>query len=341
MFVFSTEPAKLPESKGAAQSNGTQIANKTDGSHNQENPSPPRTAVNQLSGANRENLTSDTDGHGHKEDREIQRELVWFTGTLAVVGVLQLVVMFLQWLTYKRQAHEMRRQRHEMVRQRTEISGQRVATEGQLKAMREQITKMTEQTESLKQSVLVAQDMATTAKDGAKAARDSVEMFISKERARLIVIAPSKRLEASLKAWGPDFPYYDFLLEIAHHGTTDAFNVRAQARLDINEKGKESRNREWTMSVSIPNIIRANTLPVVLKIPATLNSEQFERIGSNDSTIHVFGKVAYEDTFGRSHETTFYYIWEVEHILIDEESQHYEEIGDWKTGGTESENLST
>src|SRR5712692_1130147 len=44
------------------------------------------------------------------EDRSTQRKLTWFTGVLAGVGVLQLLVMFLTWLVYRRQAHEMRRQ---------------------------------------------------------------------------------------------------------------------------------------------------------------------------------------------------------------------------------------
>jgi flagellar biogenesis protein FliO len=47
------------------------------------------------------------------EELGIQQKLTWFTGVLAGVGVLQLVVMFLTWLVYRRQAHEMRRQRHE------------------------------------------------------------------------------------------------------------------------------------------------------------------------------------------------------------------------------------
>lgn len=45
-----------------------------------------------------------------EEDRATQRKLIWFTGVLAGVGVLQLIVMFLTWVVYRRQATIMTRQ---------------------------------------------------------------------------------------------------------------------------------------------------------------------------------------------------------------------------------------
>ncbi len=91
--------------------------------------------------------------------------MTWFTGILALVGVLQLVVMFLTWRVYSRQAGIMEKQRAMM-------EGQWATMQGQLA----QMDRAGQQTEQLiKQAVI----QATTATLTANAAVNSIRARIA------------------------------------------------------------------------------------------------------------------------------------------------------------------
>jgi hypothetical protein len=146
IVILAQQPAKAPEGKGTAESNSAQSAAHAKSTKNKQTPSaqsPPaskQTPVvmeSQRSSTTATNHTETSSQQTSDEDRATQRKLTWFTGVLAGVGVLQLLVMFLTWLVYKRQAGEMRRSRHEMRRQRHVMFGQ-------YKAMRDQIAQMEE-----------------------------------------------------------------------------------------------------------------------------------------------------------------------------------------------------
>jgi hypothetical protein len=154
ILILAQQPAKAPEVQGTAKANRTQgtAAAKHNGNNQAlsvQSASAPTTApiatVSQGSPTTANDDSRTGDQQTAEENRATQRKLTWFTGILAAVGVLQLVVMFLTWLVYKRQAREMRRSRHEMRRQRHVMFGQ-------YKAMRDQIAQMEEagkQTEEL------------------------------------------------------------------------------------------------------------------------------------------------------------------------------------------------
>jgi hypothetical protein len=146
IIIVTQQPAKSPEDKRTAESNSAQSAAHTKSTKSkqsppaQSTPSAAQTPVameGQRSGAAASDHANPSSQQTVDEGRATQRKLTWFTGVLAGVGVLQLVVMFLTWLVYKRQAREMRRSRHEMRRQRHVMFGQ-------YKAMRDQITQMEE-----------------------------------------------------------------------------------------------------------------------------------------------------------------------------------------------------
>ena len=109
-LIFAQQPAKAPKSSQAAESNNANSACRTQETNgNQQQPAqakPERhsdstTANNQMATGSQK---------ASKEDRATQSKLIWFTGVLAGVGVLQLLVMFLTWLVYRRQAAIMTRQ---------------------------------------------------------------------------------------------------------------------------------------------------------------------------------------------------------------------------------------
>jgi len=286
ILILAQQPAKMPESKRIAESNNTQITTKAATSNNQKKPAATVSAVNQLGRADSEAKTDDSDSKTRQEDRKIQRELVWFTGTLAAVGVLQLVIMFLQWLTYRRQAREMRRQRHEMVRQRTEISGQRIAAEGQLKIMQEQIT---------------------LAKDSAKIAQDNINLVINKERARLKIFF--KKFEPFT-----DFPeiFYDATIS----GTTDAFDVVGIIGFSLipsNENVEKTPFR--TIPIPLPNVIVSN-MPDIhdnVRFPGRLTESDVEDINHGRKHVHIKGFLRYKDVFDNTWATDFHKMW----VVID------------------------
>jgi hypothetical protein len=199
-----TNRAKSPSHTKIAESNQTAVAHPAPTStqtpvaaESQRNPTP-----NTQTTTSRQQ-TSD-------EDRAAQQKLTWFTGVLAGVGFLQLVVMFLTWLVYQRQAHEMRRQRHEMRRQRHEMWRQRIVMRDQLETMRNQLGQMegsgrqtdkiiehaSDQVDALRQAAGAMQDTAEAGKMGAaaswkvaEAARLNAQAVINSERPWVSIVA--------------------------------------------------------------------------------------------------------------------------------------------------------
>jgi hypothetical protein len=115
VLILAQQPAKAPESKGAAKPNGAQIANQADATNPKQKPSQPATIATQtantpilpkdhVSAVSEDDQRNETERKTHEEDLKIQRKIVWFTGLLVFVGFIQVGVMVLQWLMYRRQA---------------------------------------------------------------------------------------------------------------------------------------------------------------------------------------------------------------------------------------------
>jgi hypothetical protein len=110
VLIFAQQPAKAPKSSRAAESNNANNASrtqKTDGNQQQPAQAAPESHSDTTAASNPIPTGSQK---ASEEDRATQRKLIWFTGVLAGVGVLQLFVMFLTWLVYRRQATIMTRQ---------------------------------------------------------------------------------------------------------------------------------------------------------------------------------------------------------------------------------------
>jgi len=144
VLPLSQQPPEAPKDKGATESNRAHSAGHAKATTaDQQAPTQSTPVVTQTPVATEsQQSTAATDKRAgtngqqrSDEDRSTQRKLILFTGVLAVVGILQLVVMFLTCLIYKRQAREMRRQRHEM-RQQRHVMWQ------QWKAMGQQLAQM-------------------------------------------------------------------------------------------------------------------------------------------------------------------------------------------------------
>jgi hypothetical protein len=183
-IILAQQPAKAPEGKGTAESNNAQSTAHTKSTDSRQTPSAQSTPAltqapvateGQQSAAPPSRHTETSDQQTSDAGRATQRKLTLFTGVLAVVGVLQAGIMFLQLLVYRRQAHEMRRQRHEMVRQRAELTGQRTAMESQLEAMRGQLSQMENSGAQTAELIKHAARQVTALTDSAQAAKEMAE----------------------------------------------------------------------------------------------------------------------------------------------------------------------
>lgn len=143
VLVLVQQPAKTPEGPRAAKSNNTKNtahAEQRSTDPKQTTQSPPDTAPGNLRAVPEghpsiDSSTATNKLQGSSDDQAIQWKLVWFSGALVVVGVLQSLLMFLTWRVYRRQAFIMEHQIGEMTRQRVTMRGQLEAMEGQLAQM--------------------------------------------------------------------------------------------------------------------------------------------------------------------------------------------------------------
>lgn len=151
IIIVAQQPAQTPETQRAAEANHAKSTSHTKTTKSNQSPSAqpspaltqtPVATESQRSAATANDHTGTSSQQASDEDRSTQRKLTWFTGVLAGVGVLQLVVMFLTWLVYRRQAREMRRQRHEMRRQRHVMFRQWQAMGVQATHMESQLSEM-------------------------------------------------------------------------------------------------------------------------------------------------------------------------------------------------------
>lgn len=253
-----------------------------------------------------------------------------FTATLAVVGVLQLAVMFLTWLVYRRQAREMRRQRHEMRHQRhvmwqqwksakeqiAEMGYQRQVMFGQWRAIQEQVTEMSSQTEVLERNL---------------------EMVISKERARLVIeLTDTQSLGLEIQEEG--FPYHrSKSILLTHHGPTSAFNVSGRGTVFISKGpipvgGEEPKG----VAISLPTIMRPESPAEKVELFGMLGFGDITDAVRGAATLHMKAVIEYEDVFGNRRKTPLWYTWDVDRFQPDKTVDHWEEISEWIPWGEEA-----
>lgn len=331
ILVLTQQSAKAPQSDGTADLNSTQSAAHARSTRSNPTPSTQSAPVPRQVPAATESQRSTATTNDHAgtssqgtsdEDRATQRKLISFTGVLAVVGVLQAGIMFLQLLVYRRQAHEMTRQRHETRRQRYIMEEQGQIIVAQLRAMHEQVTEMSVQSGILQESVSVARDAAKAAQDGANAAkesadatRDSVEMFVSKERPWLRI---------TLDDWKA-IPHNDetrFIVMTFHlqrFGATDALIVNSYIYGMLTDSIDPSSatgvlGQSITMKTIITSADTAETrMTWVSKREGGWDEsptpQDVDDIYVGEKTVHVWGAINYKDVFGREHWTKFRYRW--------------------------------
>jgi hypothetical protein len=239
--ALTLQPAKSPEKQGVAKAKSAETTSQA------EHPakSNEQTQATVSTPSNAPSPSRDSQAGTSGDDLEIQRRIEVFTGGLVVVGLLQTGVMFLTWLIYRRQAHEMRRQRHEMRRQRHVMFRQWKAMRAQLDQM-ESAGKQTNQLiEQAGKQVEQLTSAAEAANNSAEAAQHTVEMMRLDQRAwvgaskiRITDFHPGKTVKV--------------MIRLRNFGNSLAFNVTADKYVD---PWLNTRRNRWSASgTNHPNI---------------------------------------------------------------------------------------
>jgi hypothetical protein len=267
----------------------------------------------------------------------------FFRPEWVIVYITAVYVSFtgLMLLTIRRQANTMDRQAKDarnaadttaLSAQNTlnEIKRQADLMDAQLKAMEESSKQVNRQIEILERSV------AATEKS-ADAARENIELYISKERARLRVDMKPLLLPAT------PAPAYTVDFTVSIHGPTAAFITESLyvayifpwEIVDNPDLGVEVMSPIHSLPTAIP----ANSPPLDCYAFLALTHADFTipEVRADRMFAGVRGFIKYTDVFGRERETHFRYHWK----YVGGGLAPLEEFGDWIKSGRPEENRET
>jgi hypothetical protein len=176
-LALSFQPFQSPKEKGTSEGGSAQNAATTEHTNKLHEPPHPASAmITSQPPAQPSNTSTGQDAN----DVNIQGHMEIFTVVLAVVGVLQLVVMFLTWLVYRRQAGIMDQQRETMRSQWTTMEGQLA----QMEASGRQTDQLIQHAEKNAEAVKAG---AAAARDNAQAALLNAQALINAERPWIVI----------------------------------------------------------------------------------------------------------------------------------------------------------
>jgi hypothetical protein len=279
ILALSHQPAEPPESKGVSESKRAKVGNQEETANQHKtaavNPPPSCTPA---SGRENQYPSGALDSPASKpnDDIEIQRKLVTFTGLLVLVGALQFIALVVQSIVF-------------------------YCT---LAAIRGQLTAMKEAGAQTDKLIGRAAEQAKATQDSADAAKTSLEMLISKERARIWIEPAPLDLD---KERSVEY-------KLSFHGTTPAFILDAQAGTDITDSPDPATGWERLSlpMVPIPRQITPQTpLDAMPHLTISMSEEDVEAIRGGTKFFHFRGFIKYRDVFDRERETSFCYCWNV------------------------------
>jgi hypothetical protein len=311
VLPLSQQPTELPKDKRPAETDRTKSAGYTKGTESNQaqaaQPAPTTTPAAIATESQRSATTANdhartTSQQTADEDRATQRKLTWFTGVLAAVGVLQLVVMFLTWLIYRRQAHEMRRQRHEMRRQRHVMFRQ-------WKAMGEQAKLMEGQLNEMKSAATQMTQLIEHAGKQAEAALLYAKAIINTERAWLLVhdvVAGGDTMEGD--------PPRQFTYRIRNYGKTPGKLIGIKAELQVGDDPDfppdESILFELKGAPAVDFILTPEGTSLARESDTSgFSEDERKAITSGESYLWACGSLHYRDAFAEVRITPFCYQW--------------------------------
>ena len=144
--------------------------------------------------------------------------------------------------------------------------------------------------------------------------------MVAKERARIAVDFPPTSLDLDD---GPEWTeamnavYAATQITIANLGSTNAFNVTAQADIIGTPDGGKLGIREVTV-LGLPSVLKPDASISVDVVTLLKGVNHVATISEGAELIHLIGTITYDDIFGKSRETSFRYLWEVNSMSVEE-----------------------
>ena len=330
VIIFAIQPAKAPPQRDA-ETNRTESTRNTKGAQRdqtqaaQPTPAPSQTPIvpeGQRNAVTANSHTQEGNEQRSDEDRATQKKLTWFTGVLAAVGVLQLVVMFLTWVVYRRQAHEMRRQRHETRRQRYVMVDQLEAMGEQLKEMQKQAGVVDKQAgllegqlkEMQKQAALTEGQLEEMRKAG-QVTNKQVQHLINAERAWIQI--PEIILSKGLSAVVPEINQFHIWVHpyIINNGRTQGKITKIIATTQILDKVEGQATPRPPMLPENPDYSSMSTVfkrTVILSpkeginwINVPISVDDLEPIKTRQKFLYLYGQIDYTDISDTERYTRF------------------------------------
>jgi|SRR5208283_3399691 len=206
-----------------------------------------------------------------------------------------------------------------------------------LGAIQRQADQMDRQTKKLEESVAVAERAAAAAEKGAEAANKNIEMYISKERARLKI--ELKPLDLSKKL---DVAYtIDFTVD--NYGTSPANVIETGCvtyTLPLQFVGDPNVGDAVIFPMhSIPSIIPPDNPPSEQYAFLFIQGAELNEVASDRMFVGIRGFIKYRDTFDRERETRFRHVWKYHAFMPTPTGTA--RWGNWEKCGSEEENKET
>jgi hypothetical protein len=241
-----------------------------------------------------------------RQNLVIQRKLEWFTGVLAIVGVLQMVLIGWQAFLLCKTRGDVKRQADWMETQAGHMSKQAGLMEKQLLEMQSGSAVAKDSAHAARVTAKATALNAVAAEESAKAANAQIQLMKAKERARLIV-TPIGFKETAIVPW--DFSYLQ--MKVSNEGFSAAVNISAKVAV-FTTPNKTALAPHGLEERAIDPFItsRASTVLEILYVDEhEIDKMDLTEPGSTSKQFRtgVAGIVTYEDVFGDRHETSFRY----------------------------------
>jgi hypothetical protein len=249
----------------------------------------------------------------------------WFFGLLlVVVGFLQVALLSKTLGAINEQADTMKAQAQTM--------------EGQARTMRDQTQALQDQAKIMNQQSKATEEAAKAATLNAKAAIENIEMFVSKERARLRVEPKDLSLNIQI---GVAFVVG---VIVSIYGPTSAFITKSGFSVEMipSESVGQKEHVFLMPMLKLPKVISPSSEPIPIEqlvgvlIPGRENLTNEIKDGKLSVEIHGF--IEYKDVFDRERVTRFRWAWR---YLKSAEGKIYPDIGLWGKSGSDEDNKET
>lgn len=214
------------------------------------------------------------------------------------------------------------------------ISEQAGTMKVQAQNMKDQAQTLKDQAQIMEQQSKATEEAAKAATLNAKAAFENIEMFISKERARLRVELDDLKLELEFDK------VYIVKFKVLIHGATAAFITDARCVASwMPPANIDDPDVPIMYEMRVPNSIAPNSDPIEdFTIWEDRSGDMVSEIKLDRAFVTVWGFIKYKDVFDRDRETRFRRAWKFSGPIPIGVSHR---PGKWEKCGSEEDNKET